>query len=1240
MVLYQDDRFENYYFRYTYTFDRWNNTEKVYVKPAHSDYGAPWETMFLTSEETFVQEEAEERIIEYFRAMLYREPTADELALYLADWEKTGFTNFAREIIRQSDEYKNGNFTTFVQQAENLRNSRIAGLQSAFTIAKLSKQTLLDGLNSIVTQVSADYQALQTTYESRKDDNDKKYIKEIYRNILGREGIEDEINMELAYMRANNKTLEDMRARVQAYSEYTDRKAAIQNIIKALYDTANDTGLLKDYLNAEDKYDYITNTLGYVVNREFLHNITSEQIQAIISWLETQDNHFGRSAVQALYKQLDSAGIQDLPNTDSLLKELIFLDIVTGVITEDTQGLLLVSMHAIKKVAKAYGLDLYGTAYDVDEFLSKFDEIPGYSAIAHYNNNHFINVTGVVKDGDTITHVIITNGYINGVEQTKTIKIDEFRENFEGKILSVEKSDYDKRLTDDQLKNIKGAGWLSKYWKKIKKIFKKIFRALKTILKYIIEPIKQFINAIKFAIEQGKWGRVFGAIYLMVSAVALCFVPGMQTFAYTIMSTALSMATAICYGEYGLALKSFAIGVATAILQYAAQVITSVVKSIMTELTKVKDVFISIKNTAVNMWTTAVKEAGNFANKAWLFAKNTVLGFTTTGVSRYFTEEINKNASWGAKIGYAFAGAYALTGISALTNSNFGANWCTGTTSIHIMTELAFGAMSMIASTEIYKALEDEWEEEWYRDFMFASINTMVGVGFSIVKGAVHQAIGDYPMTLSREDIARLEDKVEKIREDNPGKHIKSDYTRKRFEVWSNNKLEKEIIYHNGKFIEIDHLSGDKANVGGLEFGYDHDNKKLFREKTNSSGEQYISEEIYLSAIGTVDRVEAIDEEGRKVIIDYHDSLGHITDIKIEAGLAEEVWKEQFGGAWSEVLAKVDMTGMINLDDVEDVLKTYLVPTTDDLSNTQIEFVYDSLIRLNGETKDPGILRFLDQKLLSERWYKPYKDWYDKGIDVGYQADLSMIFDIRGNPYGGFSLNTDFSMYGLKYTNSANLFFHGFWNDRTEAKDFMNDFLTAFEGFSYYQPSALISWPGDTPNFNKAIRSANISWPGVKTAVNYMHGFNPAMRMNAVTFSLGARELLNAAKNGVKFGTVVMFVPAIDNESICVGGEFEGALRNIDNLVVVYSNNQRWVFGEEKYNILGMPDQKIGAYQLFRFDRALGQTGPSGSVPHLNYVGIDATSADNIWGVQIDDHGDLYDYNTIMMLFYYLTDGR
>ena len=66
--------------------------------------------------------------------------------------------------------------------------------------------------------------------------------------------------------------------------------------------------------------------------------------------------------------------------------------------------------------------------------------------------NHFINVTSIVKDAITgeITHINVTNGYVNGVEQTKTITIAEFRNNYEGKILSKERSDYDKRLTNSE----------------------------------------------------------------------------------------------------------------------------------------------------------------------------------------------------------------------------------------------------------------------------------------------------------------------------------------------------------------------------------------------------------------------------------------------------------------------------------------------------------------------------------------------------------------------------------------------------------------------------------------------------------------------------------------------------------------------------------------------------------------------------------------------------------------------
>ena len=162
--------------------------------------------------------------------------------------------------------------------------------------------------------------------------------------------------------------------------------------------------------------------------------------------------------------------------------------------------MLLISMHAIKKVAQKYGLDLYGTEYTAEELFDKMIADETYTAIVFYNTKHFLNVIGLIRDAQgNITHIRVSDGYIGGVEQLRNIEVDEFTRNYEGKILATEKSDYDKRLTDKQLMNIKGAGWWSKLWKGIVKIFKKIVKAIKKIINYIIEPIKAFIEAIGYA---------------------------------------------------------------------------------------------------------------------------------------------------------------------------------------------------------------------------------------------------------------------------------------------------------------------------------------------------------------------------------------------------------------------------------------------------------------------------------------------------------------------------------------------------------------------------------------------------------------------------------------------------------------------------------------------------------------------------------------------------------------------
>jgi hypothetical protein len=124
------------------------------------------------------------------------------------------------------------------------------------------------------------------------------------------------------------------------------------------------------------------------------------------------------------------------------------------------------------------------------------------------------------------------------------------------------------------------------------------------------------------------------------------------------------------------------------------------------------------------------------------------------------------------------------------------------------------------------------------------------------------------------------------------------------------------------------------------------------------------------------------------------------------------------------------------------------------------------------------------------------------------------------------------------------------------------------------------------------------------------------------THSLGARLILDAANHGVRMGTVILLVPAVDNEVLSTGGKYEKALQNIDHLVVVYSKNQELVFG--------------AAYRAARFDRALGYVGPAGKVP-ANVTVIDATKAsDRNMNVEIDNHGDIFEPATVKMIINYL----
>ncbi|RLC74995.1 MAG: hypothetical protein DRI61_15655, partial [Chloroflexi bacterium] len=622
-------------------------------------------------------------------------------------------------------------------------------------------------------------------------------------------------------------------------------------------------------------------------------------------------------------------------------------------------------MHAVKRVARKWGLDLYGTKYDIQEFLSKFDEIPGYMAIVQYNGTHFLNVTGVVRDIDgKITHVIVTNGYIGGVEQTREITIEEFMEYYEGKLLSTEKSDYDKRLTDDQLQNIRGAGWLDDIFDWFKDLFDSIVKVIKKVIQYIIEPFVQLVKAIKFAIEEGEWGRVLGAIGILVAgAVISIFAP---EFAYTIMNTAVSMATAICYGQYTMALKSLALGYASMVFQgllnwaskawtagtnflktsvenikngiiKATEGITKVFEGVLSVFNKIVDSVMGVYESIVETfrgWGDLIQGTNPADFFRWNVGgafRNIVGGMITSGISRAVAEEMDETSNWLGKLGLAFAGTIASLPFQAFGSFGFareysivndqiqmGSDWLvSANATTHMMLELGIDSVSSVISNETYKVLEDELGEEWYADLLRNSINSVIGAGFDIIKQTLHTSLW---INDTLREISQKHDGITPQQEYLPDGQVKLTYTDQL------NQKQTIVIYNNDdiQVFEMDIVEGlqDISQEGDgwtinadlvekLDNGY----RVTYGQGTDNETVEYyddnlnmIKKEVYSSYF--------FDTE--TYFTEFYNAYTHaVVDISFDGNWLEYYYGDEIGNLWDQLTIE---NGQIKASNLRQIL--------------------------------------------------------------------------------------------------------------------------------------------------------------------------------------------------------------------------------------------------------------------------------------------------------------------------------
>jgi hypothetical protein len=148
-----------------------------------------------------------------------------------------------------------------------------------------------------------------------------------------------------------------------------------------------------------------------VLEGEDVLDFTSAEGDAILKWLNGCSLHFGQSAFIALEHLLAQAGItyESLAargivfSREELATELILIDIVAGIINPFQEGDLVISLYAMKLLAKKLGADTSGLRTSLDDLENFYKANENHKVIAHINGNHYVIITGVYQVFDTET---------------------------------------------------------------------------------------------------------------------------------------------------------------------------------------------------------------------------------------------------------------------------------------------------------------------------------------------------------------------------------------------------------------------------------------------------------------------------------------------------------------------------------------------------------------------------------------------------------------------------------------------------------------------------------------------------------------------------------------------------------------------------------------------------------------------------------------------------------------------
>jgi hypothetical protein len=247
-------------------------------------------------------------------------------------------------------------------------------------------------------------------------------LADIYRRVLGRDPSVEEVDAEIArFGTTQTIDLDRILTEIRNSNEFQNRthdKAAIINQVRTF---------LNAYVATDDPAVRAQLTQSLQLDPSEVVDLDQEEVNAILSWLEQRDLHFGQSAFLSLKNMLVSRGM-DVPMV-TLGYETILVDILTGTIHKFAEGDLVISVFAFQRVAKIHTAEIKGVKYNLNDLKALYASVCpdllvnkttpcGLRVIAHVSGDHFVVITAVTAEDVTFFE---TNKGPSGGLMTETL---------------------------------------------------------------------------------------------------------------------------------------------------------------------------------------------------------------------------------------------------------------------------------------------------------------------------------------------------------------------------------------------------------------------------------------------------------------------------------------------------------------------------------------------------------------------------------------------------------------------------------------------------------------------------------------------------------------------------------------------------------------------------------------------------------------------------------------------------